>query len=215
MTNSLIPTVTLIDGTPRVSSLEVAEKFGKRHCDVLRLIEKIMRDLEPGYRERNFALTFTEVPGPNGAVRKSPAYALTRDAFSLVAMGFTGKEALAWKVRYIEAFNAMEKELLKKTEPRVEKKPRIPRKKTFASRKEAFFAHVEEFRLRTVRDVEELSNEGSNLIDRERFGLAVYVNLCVLLNGWIRKQIDSPIPVSAGFCDTPIKLIEALDAMKQ
>lgn len=41
-----------------------------------------------------------------------PMYQLSRDGFTLVAMGFTGKKALDWKVRYIEAFNAMERALL-------------------------------------------------------------------------------------------------------
>ena len=37
---------------------------------------------------------------------------MTRDGFSLVAMGLNGETALLWKVKYIEAFNAMERELL-------------------------------------------------------------------------------------------------------
>ena len=45
------------------------------------------------FRERNFALTYNDVAGPNGATRKEPAYNLTRDGFSFLAMGFTGKEA--------------------------------------------------------------------------------------------------------------------------
>lgn len=36
---------------------------------------------------------------------------MNRDGFSLLAMGFTGKDALHWKLRYIEAFNKMEEEL--------------------------------------------------------------------------------------------------------
>jgi len=39
---------------------------------------------------------------------------MTRDGFTLIVMGFTGKEAMAWKLRYIEAFNAMEAELARK-----------------------------------------------------------------------------------------------------
>ena len=38
-----------------------------------------------------------------------PEYLMNRDGFSLLAMGFTGKKALEWKVKYIQAFNAMEK----------------------------------------------------------------------------------------------------------
>ena len=36
---------------------------------------------------------------------------MNRDGFSLLAMGFTGKKALQWKLKYIEAFNEMEETL--------------------------------------------------------------------------------------------------------
>ena len=52
-----------------------------------------------------------------------PAYNLTRDGFTLVAMGFTGSKALGFKVRYIEAFRAMERAL--RQTPVVATKPRI------------------------------------------------------------------------------------------
>lgn len=109
--------VRLDNGQVLTSSLMVAEKFGKRHERVLDAIRRIVDEIEPVFREHNFVPTLVDVPGPNGAVRKSPAYSLTRDAFSLVVMGFTGKRALAWKVRYIEAFNAMEQALLQHVVP--------------------------------------------------------------------------------------------------
>lgn len=40
-----------------------------------------------------------------------PFYLMNRDGFSLLAMGFTGKKALQWKLKYIEAFNEMEETL--------------------------------------------------------------------------------------------------------
>lgn len=43
-----------------------------------------------------------------------PAYFLTRDAFSLLVMGFTGAEAIQWKLKYIEAFNALEAAVMEK-----------------------------------------------------------------------------------------------------
>lgn len=42
---------------------------------------------------------------------------MNRDGFSLLCMGFTGKEALEWKLKYIEAFNKMEEKL--KSENRI------------------------------------------------------------------------------------------------
>src|SRR5699024_3485192 len=36
---------------------------------------------------------------------------MNRDGFTLLAMGFTGKKALTFKLKYIEAFNSMEKQI--------------------------------------------------------------------------------------------------------
>ena len=56
--------------------------------------------------EHNFVLNeYTDSIG-----RKLPAYRITRDGFVFLAMGFTGKEAAAWKEAYITAFNQMEAE---------------------------------------------------------------------------------------------------------
>jgi Rha family phage regulatory protein len=88
------------------TSLDVAEKFGKRHADVLRAIDNLECSKE--FNQRNFALV--EHLDAKGEGR--PMYELTRDGFTMLAMGFTGRKAIAWKERYIEAFNAMERSLL-------------------------------------------------------------------------------------------------------
>ena len=107
------PDLEIIEGQITTTSNQVAAHFKKRHADVIRAIKKM--EIPAEYRERNFALTFNEVPGPNGAVRKDPAYRITRDGFTLLAMGFTGKEAMQWKLAYLAAFNKMEQELLART----------------------------------------------------------------------------------------------------
>ena len=116
MANAIIsanaPELNVIDGLPVVSSLTIAENFDKKHGDVLRDIHSISKDLPGEMRERNFALSQYEGKTPTGGTRSYPMYLLTRDGFTLVAMGFTGKKALAWKVKYIQAFNAMERALL-------------------------------------------------------------------------------------------------------
>ena len=111
-TISATPDLEIIEGQITTTSTQVAAHFNKRHADVMRAIKKM--EIPAEYRERNFALTFNEVPGPNGAVRKEPSYRITRDGFTLLAMGFTGKEAMQWKVAYLTAFNKMEQELLAK-----------------------------------------------------------------------------------------------------
>ena len=90
--------------TPVVSSLDVAKHFQKRHTHILREIERLRSICPKTFTEPNFGLSnYTDSTG-----RKLRSYHLTRDAFSLLVMGFTGKAAIQWKLRYIEAFNALE-----------------------------------------------------------------------------------------------------------
>lgn len=100
-----------IGSLPAVLSTEVAKNFQKKHSDVLREIDRLRSILPKTFVERNFAFLFRIVPTGNGGTRKVRQCALTRDALSLLIMGFTGKAAIMWKLRYIEAFNAMEQAL--------------------------------------------------------------------------------------------------------
>lgn len=114
------PSIVLSNGQPVTSSLKVAEHFEKQHDDVLRTIRDIIRNMPDSFRDRNFAPTSYTVEGQN---RSYPAFHLTRDGFTLVAMGFTGRKALAWKIRYIQAFNAMEAELQRLAQGAVQPPP--------------------------------------------------------------------------------------------
>jgi phage regulator Rha-like protein len=69
-------------------------------------IEQLLTPANP-----NFFLSYIDVAGPNNSIRKQPVYRMTRDGFVLLAMGFTGREALKFKLAYIEAFNRMEEAL--------------------------------------------------------------------------------------------------------
>lgn len=112
------PVLSIVQGHPRASSLTIAEHFEKRHKDVLRSITQTCHNLPESFRERNFALTSIQTPMPSGGgVREDKAYLMTRDGFTVVVMGFTGKKALEWKLRYIEAFNRMEAELARQAQP--------------------------------------------------------------------------------------------------
>jgi len=93
---------------PKVSTKTIAETFEKDHAYVLKRVKALLDDCPADFNQVNFDLV--EYEDAKGQWR--PQYLLTRDAFSLLVMGFTGPEALQWKLRYIEAFNAMEHELL-------------------------------------------------------------------------------------------------------
>ena len=83
-------------------SRKVAETFNKRHDNVLRDINNIKKDVP------NFEEMFYETEAPDSYGRLQRIYQMTRDGFTLLTMGFTGSEALQWKVKYLEAFNKME-----------------------------------------------------------------------------------------------------------
>lgn len=93
------------NGEPVASSRQIAESFEKNHRDVLRAVDSLKEDV------RSFAQMFFETDTPDSYGRPQRTYLMTRDGFTLLAMGFTGKAALAWKLKYIAAFNEMEKQL--------------------------------------------------------------------------------------------------------
>lgn len=93
------------DGQILASSFEVAEKFGKEHSKVKRSIKSFEKDVA------NFGEMFKLSYYGDSYGRSQEEYNMNRDGFSLLAMGFTGKKALEWKLKYIDAFNKMEETL--------------------------------------------------------------------------------------------------------
>ncbi|MDD2899479.1 MAG: Rha family transcriptional regulator [Desulfuromonadaceae bacterium] len=85
------------------TSLKIAEIFGKRHKNVLQSIERLSADLPE--RDR---LNFQPVENQDSKGEYRAMYQLNRKAFTLIAMGFTGKKALSFKSAYIDAFESME-----------------------------------------------------------------------------------------------------------
>lgn len=87
---------------PTVTSLDVAETFGKLHQHVLRDIRELGCSEE--FRLSNFGQSSYE----NAQGHKQPMFVITRDGFTLLAMGYTGELAMKFKEAYIKQFNAME-----------------------------------------------------------------------------------------------------------
>lgn len=99
--------VKVIDGMVFTNSKTIADTFGKTHRHVLRDIRGLISS-DSNFGESNFGLSsYTSLQN-----KILPCYDITRDGFSILAMGFTGREALKWKIKYIQAFNAMEEALL-------------------------------------------------------------------------------------------------------
>lgn len=109
MAHAIIPfpqdAVILKDGHAVTTSLKVAEVFGKQHKNVLQTIKTL--ECPEEFARLNFQPGF--YLDANNQPR--PMYDIARDGLALVVMGFTGPEAMQFKIAYIQAFNQMEKEL--------------------------------------------------------------------------------------------------------
>ena len=116
-----VPSVSLHDGRPATTSREVAHYFRKRHDNVVRDIRSIMDNCPEEFTALNFEVSnYLDQTG-----RSLPMYIIFRDGFTLLAMGYTGPEAMRFKLAYIEAFNRMEAELAKRNRPALPAAPRF------------------------------------------------------------------------------------------
>ena len=97
--------LVVVDSKVVVSSRVVAEVFEKRHDNILREIKNLECTSE--FTALNFeGSTYCDITG-----RSLPEVLMTRDGFTILAMGFTGPKAMRFKEAYINAFNKMEAEL--------------------------------------------------------------------------------------------------------
>ena len=87
------------------NSLLVAEKFGKEHRHVLDSIRDILGSAENSAYPQMFVES-NYVHNQNG--QTYPMYIMNRDGFTLLVMGFNGKDALNFKIDFLNAFNKME-----------------------------------------------------------------------------------------------------------
>lgn len=101
------PIVFIENGEVFANSRDVASYFGKQHGHIIRGIEKLIAEGVSKFGETPY------VEPQNGQTYKT--YNMDRDGFTLLAMGFTGKKALQFKIKYINQFNAMEAELKRRS----------------------------------------------------------------------------------------------------
>lgn len=101
----LAQAVFIQNNNVKTDSLKVAKIFGKLHKNVIRAIENLIAELPKDLCGLNFELCFKNSELQNG--KPLPYYEMTKDGFTILAMGFTGKQALQFKIAYINAFNHM------------------------------------------------------------------------------------------------------------
>lgn len=98
--------VIMHDQQAVTTSLQVAKVFEKRHDRVIRAIEAKMTDPNFGASGMFAEGVYTDASG-----KPNKMYYMNRDGFTFIAFGFTGKKADEFKLKYINAFNQMEKQL--------------------------------------------------------------------------------------------------------
>lgn len=107
--------VTMNDHQVVTSSLQVAEDFRKQHKHVLESIDELLGVVE------NPADLFHESTYTHEQNKQEyRMFFMNRDGFTLLAMGFTGKESLLFKLKYIEAFNQMERQHISQPKTQLE-----------------------------------------------------------------------------------------------
>ena len=159
------------NGEPVASSRQIAESFEKNHRDVLRAVDNLKEDV------RNFAQMFFETTVPDSYGREQRAYLMNRDGFTLLAMGFTGKAALEWKLKYIAAFNEMEKKLTEQ--------PQLTRSQLLAT---ALIAAHEELEEKDKR-IKLLTADTERMKPKEIFSDAVSTSQNSILVGELAKLL--------------------------
>ena len=114
------PSVFAHDGPPATTSLEVAKFFDKPHKNVVRDVRNLIANCPKGFAGLNFELSnYLDNTG-----RSLPMFIIFKDGFTLLVMGYTGSDAMRFKLAYLEAFNAMEAELAELKSVPVPNKPR-------------------------------------------------------------------------------------------
>lgn len=131
--------VTIQEAKAVTSSLQVAQTFGKNHQHVIRDVENLKKDVS------NFGQMYVESSYLDSYNRKQRMYVINRDGFTLLAMGFTGKKALQFKIDYINAFNRMEEHIKNQLV-----QPTLPKRKATGKRVETYLPNYDVLRLQTA-----------------------------------------------------------------
>ena len=98
------------------NSLLVAEKFGKRHANVIRDIEKLL-NTEDKELNSKMSLAFVSTTYADSTGKGNPVYVMNRKGFSILVMGYTGVKALKFKSDFYDAFENLENMLKEQQKP--------------------------------------------------------------------------------------------------
>lgn len=139
MTPDVLFNVIIKNRNAVVNSRDVAKVFHKQHKNILRDIDRLKSDWSNFTRLKSepsktlnsnlspvdletlnhvSKMKFDDCFIPSTYITKDGrtvrSYDMNRDGFTLLTMGFNGRDALAFKLAYISRFNEMEQELTKR-----------------------------------------------------------------------------------------------------
>ena len=93
------------------NSLLVAQKFGKRHSDVIRSIEKLL-NVEDKSLNAKMRLAFESTSYDDVTGKSNPMYIMNEKGFSILVMGWNGVNSLKFKDEFYDAFDNMRRVLI-------------------------------------------------------------------------------------------------------
>lgn len=202
--------VIMKDRQAVTDSLKVAETFEKEHRNVLKRARNLTAQ-NGAVEKMFFESTYINQQG-----HEQPLIYMNRDGFTLLAMSFTGKKALDFKLKYIQAFNEMEQQIRNQSErPKLMQKERIEISRQNAeTRKASLLYRVAKSMKDTRKQQELLTQIANNLIgepakevkhELKNFHTANEVGKLFGTNGWGIEQmaqklkLQAPVPESNRF----------------
>lgn len=178
-----------------VTSLDIAETFGKEHKNVL----KDIRELECS--EEFSRLNFEPTSYKDKFNREQPMYYVTRDGFTILVMGYVGEKAMKFKEGYIRQFNAMEKALIGKIKER-EKGIAVRQALTNALKESQENERMHGFAYSSYTDMIYKSIFGKSAKQlREEYGVTKKENLRNCFTAEELKQVQSKEMLVSGLVD--------------
>lgn len=123
----VVPEVNIVGKEPLTTSQAIARYFGRDHDKVVKRIESL--DCSAEFLTRNFRRVKFDHKG-----RNLSAYDVTKDGFTFLAMGFTGKKAATFKENYIAQFNYMADWMAERLDAKAEYKSMAEAMKGYAER---------------------------------------------------------------------------------
>lgn len=201
--------VIMKDRQAVTDSLKVAESFDKKHKHVLETARNLAAENSATKK------MFVESTYVNRG-KEYPMIYMNRDGFTLLAMGFTGKKALDFKLKYIQAFNKMEQQIRNQSErPKLMQKERIEISRQNAETRKASLLYRVAKSMKDTRKQQDLLTQIANDLigessevrepEPQNFHTENEVGKIFGTNGWGIEQmaqklkLQAPVPESNRF----------------